>query len=421
MNTTHINKTTNWKVLLFLCIASVCSRNLLFAQHPKDSSQYSRSRIYQLGAESRPGYIFPTNPFLEGNNEKNKPVETVYSTHLKYSFHFNPDSYVNKIYRGVYQGIGIAHYNFGNKKEVGNPLALYLFQGSTIAQLSRMISLNYEWNFGISGGWEPYDEEYNSYNGMMGSSFNAYMNANFYFKQQLSSKLDLLYGATLTHFSNGNTKYPNAGLNAVDLKVGVTYNFNGDHYNLSKAFSGALPVEKFPQHISTDVVLFGSWRHKGFILGETPLSSPDTYHVAGFNINPMYNMNYNLRFGLSLDGVYDSSANIYTEDYIIGMGQPDPGYTFYKPSSLKKQLALGVSARGEYVMPYFTVGLGIGTNVLHGGGDLKGLYQTLALKIEVTRSSFIHIGYNLQNFKEPNYLMLGIGYRFGNRYPCFYR
>ena len=421
MSITEINMTKHKKIIFFLCLLFVCSKDV-FGQSPVDSAQYSRPHIYQLGFEARPGYIFPTNRFLKGENNKNKRIEEVYSTHFRYSFQFRPDSYVNKIYRGVYQGIGFAHYGFGNKEEVGNPLAIYLFQGATIAPISRRISLNYEWNFGISGGWKPYHEEFNSYNGMMGSKFNAYMNANFYFKQQLSPQFDLIYGATLTHFSNGNTQFPNAGLNATDVKIGLTYNFNRKSNNLSKALvAEVLPVQKFPRHISTDVVLFGSWRRKGFIFEETPMISPDTYHVVGFNINPMYNMNYNLRFGLSLDGVYDSSANVYTEDYIIGMGQPDPGYTFYKPSSIKNQLALGVSARGEYVMPYFTVGLGIGANVLHGGGDLKGLYQTLALKIEVTRNSFIHIGYNLQNFKEPNYLMLGVGYRFGNKYPCFYR
>ena len=197
--------------------------------------------------------------------------------------------------------------------------------------------------------------------------------------------------------------------------------FRSHNKKLSKRLAySPLLINKFPKHISTDVVLFGSWRSKGIMYNDYALASPNTYHVFGFNINPMYNMNYNLRFGLSLDGVYDSSANVYTEDYIVSSNGDDPGFTFYKPS-IKNQLALGVSARGEYVMPYFTVGLGIGANILHGGKDLKGLYQILALKIEVTRSSFIHIGYNLQDFREPNYLMLGIGYRFGNKYPCFYR
>lgn len=398
----------------------VCVIKLL-GQSSTDSAFNSRPYIYQLGIESRPGYIFRINPFLKGENNDGQPIKHLYSTHLKYSFQFQPTSYVNKIYRGVYQGIGLSHYNFSNSAEIGNPIALYLFQGATIAQFTPRLSLNYEWNFGISAGWKPYDKESNPNNGMIGSKLNAYMNANFYLKQRLSTRFDLIAGATLTHFSNGNTKFPNAGLNAVDAKVGLIYNLNEQYRKLSSLLSlKTLPINKFPKHISTDVVLFGSWRRKGLLFNDTPLSSPDTYHVFGFNVNPMYNMNYNLRFGLSLDGVYDSSANVYTEDYIISPGGDNPGYTFYKPN-LEKQLALGISARGEYVMPYFTVGLGIGTNILHGGGDLSGLYQTLALKIEVTRSSFIHIGYNLRDFKEPNYLMLGIGYRFGNKYPCFYR
>ena len=60
-------------------------------------------------------------------------------------------------------------------------------------------------------------------------------------------------------------------------------------------------------------------------------------------------------------------------------------------------------------MPYFTVGIGFGANILHGGGDLQSFYQILALKIDMTRDTFLHIGYNLKDFHEPNYLMLVIG------------
>lgn len=89
---------------------------------------------------------------------------------------------------------------------------------------------------------------------------------------------------------------------------------------------------------------------------------------------------------------------------------------FYKPP-LHQQLALGISGRAEYVMPYFTIGIGVGGNVLHGKGDLKAFYQILALKIAVTRSSFVHVGYSIHDFSTPNFLMLGVGYRFNNKYP----
>ena len=420
MNYKQISTDKVGRALLLFCLSMLCVTKLK-SQNATDSAFHSRPYIYQLGIESRPGYIFRINDFLKSENSTGKPIKHLYSTHLKYSFQFQPSSYVNKIYRGVYQGIGLTHYSINNSTEIGNPIALYLFQGATIANLSPQLSLNYEWNFGLSAGWKPYNKENNPNNGMIGSKLNAYMNANFYLKQRLSPQFDLIAGATLTHFSNGNTQFPNAGLNAIDAKVGFVYNINGDNKRFSNSSTYTpLLIKKFPKHISTDVVLFGSWRRKGVMFNDDALAAPDTYHVMGFTVNPMYNMNYNLRFGLSFDGVYDSSANIYTEDYIVSPGGNDPGHTFYKPA-IEKQLALGVSARGEYVMPYFTVGLGIGRNIVHGGGDLKGFYQILALKIEVTRSSFIHIGYNLQDFREPNYLMLGIGYRFGNKYPCFYR
>ena len=139
--------------------------------------------------------------------------------------------------------------------------------------------------------------------------------------------------------------------------------------------------------------------------GQVP--APDTYPVFGFGLAPMYNFGYKFRAGISLDGVYDGSANIRANEN---------SQEFLTPT-VDKRLALGLSARGEFVMPYFTVGIGFGANVLHGGGDMNTFYQILALKIDVWRNSYLHIGYSLSEFHDPNYLMLGIGYRFNNKRP----
>ncbi|WP_099465456.1 acyloxyacyl hydrolase [Parabacteroides provencensis] len=384
------------------------------SENKTDSTFSSHRFIHKLGIEARPAYIIPTNPFLRGENETGKLIRSSISAHLRYSFQFRPNTYTDRIYGEAYQGIGLAYYTFSEKKYLGDPFAAYIFQGARLARFSPRLSFNYEWNFGVSAGWHPYDFDYNSYNKVIGSKINAYLNVNFYLNWKLSRLFDLNAGVDLTHFSNGNTKYPNSGLNTTGLKIGLVYNFNREENFLSNS-SDHLKIPKFPHHISYDLLLFGSWRRKGVAYGDEQVASPETYPVFGFNFAPMYNINYKFRAGVSVDGVYDGSANVYTEDYIVGTEQQ-----FYKPG-LNKQLALGLSGRVEYVMPYFTVNLGIGANVLHGGGDLKALYQVLALKIEVTRSSFIHIGYNLQNFHTPNFLMLGIGYRFNNKYPTYHR
>ena len=192
----------------------------------------------------------------------------------------------------------------------------------------------------MSFGWKPYDERYNPHNSVIGSKANAYINAGVQLNWMVSRQIDLIAGVTGTHFSNGNTKFPNAGLNTMGLKVGVIYNFNRPEDALTKPTYYA-PVPKFPRHVSYDLTLFGSWRRKGVWVGSGQIASPDAYTVLGFNFAPMYNIGYKFRTGVSLDGVYDASSNVYTI--------PGNGNECYKPS-LHKQLALGISGRtqGDY-------------------------------------------------------------------------
>lgn len=52
--------------------------------------------------------------------------------------------------------------------------------------------------------------------------------------------------------------------------------------------------------------------------------------------------------------------------------------------------------------------------MIYKGDDLKGWYQIVALKTNVSRHLFLHIGYKMCKFHDPNNLMLGIGWRFGD-------
>ena len=376
-----------------------------------DTTRRERRFMHRLGAEFRPEYIFPTNPFLQSDNLTGQPIDLSLSGHFRYSFQFRPGSLPDRIYGGAYQGLGVAYYDFGNPEELGNPIAVYLFQGARIARLSPRLSFDYEWNFGLSFGWKPYSDD-NTFNKMMGSKMNAYLNVDFFLNWMVTREVDFTAGVSLSHFSNGNTKFPNAGLNSVGLRAGLTYNF-GRQSALTAPQRRLCPA--FPRHMSYDLTLFGSWRRKGIEIGDKQYAAPDAYTVLGFNFAPMYNFGYKFRAGLSLDGVYDGSANVYLADRIVPMSSTadieteNPGFD--------KQIALGISARGEFVMPYFNIGVGLGVNVLHKGGDLKSFYQMLTLKVAVTHSSYVHIGYSLRDFHMPNFLMLGVGYRFNNKYP----
>ena len=372
-----------------------------------DSVSHSLIR-HQLGFDIRPGYIVSTHSFLQGDNAQQKKIDQSLSFHFKYAFRFSKESNLGRLFPHTYQGIGISYHTFFSPAELGNPVSVYAFQGSRIAQLSPRLSFDYEWNFGASFGWKKYHPGTNAYNYVVGSKINAYINLGFLLNWQLAAGWQLTAGIDLSHFSNGNTQYPNAGVNTVGGRIGLVHTFGA---NAGTVMSGRRTTQRIKPHISYDIVLYGASKRKGVIKPDEAYLAPGSFGVLGFNFNPMYNFHQYFRAGASLDVQYDESANIkeYEADY-----NDQAEHRFYRPP-FKEQLAVGLSVRGELVMPIFTINVGIGYNVYHKCTDTQGMYQILALKTSVTRNLFLHVGYQLSKFKDPNNLMLGIGYRFHNK------
>lgn len=398
----------NLKVFI---IAGICILGgiRICAQGAETNDTVSRHRLtHEVGIDFRPVYIIPTNEFFAGENATWQPLRKSVSAHLKYSFRFHPESERGKLYPYTYQGIGVSYHSFFDKAEIGTPVSVYAFQGSRIARLSPRLSLDYEWNFGASFGWEKYHTETNSYNYVVGSRINAYINLGLLLNWHLAAGWRLTAGIDLTHFSNGNTQYPNAGVNTAGGRIGLVHTLGESAGTAMPGRPAALHIKP---HISYDVVIYGASKRKGVIKPDEAYLAPGSFGVLGFNFNPMYNFHKYFRAGASLDVQYDESANIkeYEADY-----SDQTERRFYRPP-FKEQLAIGLSVRGELVMPIFTINLGIGYNVYHKCSDTQGMYQILALKTSVTRDLFLHVGYQLSKFKDPNNLMLGIGYRFHNK------
>ena len=123
---------------------------------------------------------------------------------------------------------------------------------------------------------------------------------------------------------------------------------------------------------------------------------PGTYGVVGVNVNPMYNLNHRFNVGASLDMYYDHSANLVVDeekkksrlddsDGEVKVLAPEDYLT---TPAWYKQVTAGVSVRGEYVMPYFTINFGIGRNFINAkSGVFNGFYELLALKIGLATAS----------------------------------
>ena len=351
-----------------------------------------------------PGKLFLTNSFLKGNNEKGRKIDDCLSIYLKYGFRFNDDSYLGKIYPETYQGLGVSFNTFFDYHEIGNPIAIYLYQGSPVFRFSSNLSLGYEWNFGVSFGWKSYDENLNTYNKVVGSKVNAYMNLGLILNWKINNKFSLTPGITVSHYSNGNSYHPNKGINDIKLRIGAVYRFKADTDNSNHKLFAEDDDESSP--ISYDLILYGSVRSKT-LLSESYLV-PGKFGIAGINFNPLYRLNRYFKAGVSLDCQYDESANIK----IIRTNDDEGSKLSLSYPSFWSKVGLGLSLRGEFAMPIFSINIGLGHNFLYKGSDLNGFYQILVLKTFITDKLFLHTGYQLVNFKKPKNLMFGLGYRF---------
>lgn len=368
-------------------------------------SLYVRAGVpQQIGIDIRPGYVVPIKPFFSGNNALGKPINHSVAVHLKYAFRFSPQSRLGKEFPTAYQGIGIGYHSFPDRAELGSPVSVYVFQGARIAKLTSRLSLDYEWNFGASFGWKKYDAEQNPFNDVVGSKMNAYINLGLMLNWRLARNWNVTGGIDLTHFSNGNTNYPNAGVNTVGARVGVIRTFSAG--TADSESTPPVAASRFKPHFSYDVVAYGAARKRGIEGEYHAYMVSGSFGVVGINVSPMYNFHRNFRLGVSLDAQFDEGANI--KDHEVDQNK------FYRPA-FREQFAVGASLRAEWVMPIFSVNIGVGRNFIYKGDDTKGYYQILALKTDVTHGVFVHVGYQLSKFKDPNNLMLGLGYRFHDK------
>lgn len=355
----------------------------------------------------RSGYAFTSNGelmnrFLDRDPEDGKITHTALSWHIQYKLSGIGDS----LTRSVYQGAGLGMTTFSAPKVVGTPVSFYVLQGAPIVVVNNNLSIDYEWNFGLSTGWKKSTTGHDLHSNLVvGSKTNAYLNLGFKAIWSISGPWQLSAGIDLSHYSNGNTSWPNPGVNTIGGRIGIQYNFNHD---ISRPVSSPFRrVSHFEQKMVYDIMAFGAWRKTYFpyeragfdAVGEAYLL-PGHFGVAGLNFSPMWCFHPIFRTGVSADFQWSGCNALIYEDF-----------SYRKPDAWK-QLTLGLSARAELVMPVFTLNVGLGYGLL-GSYETRKFYQMVNLKTYFRKGLYLNVGYRLIRFRSPSNLMLGVGYTFG--------
>lgn len=398
---------------LILIFLSLVSFSALAAD--KDSTAF----VHRIGINVRPGYLSQQHEFFRGANALGRPMIATASAHLQYSFSFPSSSLLGRLYPTAYQGVGVASNTFGNHTEIGTPTAVYLFQGAQIADFGHGLSLDYEWNFGVSMGWNPFEEVGpdgaggNPANHVVGTKVNAYLNAGLMLSWHTSPCWSLSAGIDMSHFSNGDTTFPNSGVNTIGARLGVTHSFCAGESSLGNRHYGRKrPAIWFVDRWTCDVLAYGAWNEEQVEYHDREYRADGKFAVAGIHVNPLCNLWFPyLSVGAAVDIQYNESMNI--QNHIAGFNPVTDEIRFYRPL-FWEQFAVGLSLRAELQMPIFAINIGLGHNILYKGEELGGLYSLLSLKTFVTDKLFMNVGLKVSDKNCSNNLMLGLGWRFGN-------
>lgn len=127
-------------------------------------------------------------------------------------------------------GFGISGFFYSVREVenlIGDPSGVYGFIGVPLHKGKGFrFSIDLDLAAGLTYDLNPYDPITNPYNDAVGSRILYYFDFDLDFKHKLSQRLDLIYGLTFIHFSNGRTRTPNLGVNMSGINVGLRYHFN---------------------------------------------------------------------------------------------------------------------------------------------------------------------------------------------------
>ena len=147
-----------------------------------------------------------------------------------------------------------------------------------------------EWRFGAAFGWRDRsgDRDAGFLNSAISTRVTAHMGLGLKLTYALAPRWQLSLGFEATHFSNGNTSFPNSGINTIGLSFGASYVFNRIQYAEAPDY---MKQDADRPRWLLDILAYGAWRKRHVIIEEIETLLPGTYGVGGLQLSPMRKIN----------------------------------------------------------------------------------------------------------------------------------
>lgn len=355
-----------------------------YAQKHRNSGLYLETHATQ-------GIVLQSNDFVRGENREEIPINDFSATDIRIGWQTQGDKAWHHTHNLPYYGLGIHNIVFSNAEEIGYPAALYFFFGAPFYRKAKS-SFDYEFSFGLSHNWKPYDRVDNPFNLAIGSYRNAYVDAKLKYVRYLSKRISLDAGIRLTHFSKGAMKFPNAGINLYAPFVGIRYNL----IVKESIPREQLKVQKIDNRDEMNIILASGKR------SVRNTETPNQHMVSLINMSFEYLKPANslFKYGLGLDVGIDQNRNLSIDGDNIEL------------ASKSKQLFSSVSVLGQFRANRLAVQAGIGYEIFNNDKlhFSNVVHQKIGLRFHVHNNFFAGIAIKAQNFSRADYIEWSVGY-----------
>jgi hypothetical protein len=391
-----MKRSRNKGILLVLLLFTFSSGT--FAQTSSwTSEEYPKSSLFLRG-DYEYGFV------LVGENDLPPDINQVMGGNIEVGWQTAGRNVYDRIMGYPAFGFGFLTYGYPQTGTLGKPNAFYMFLNSPIKRWDRW-AFNWILRLGMSYNWEPSDAVFNTGHLALGSFRNLYIAGGFEGQYLFGERSSIAAGFKFSHFSNGQSSLPNAGMNLLTPHVSYKYDLNG---GARPAYARNKPGE-FDDKSMEYYFTIGSGIRQVFFTKAGSALVPQvgvSYPVYNLSVAAQYHYTWAGKFGGGLDFIYWGA---YDPDYTVDQG----GIVKAVEHPFADHLQLGVFVSYEFVLANFSIYAQPGYRIIRK--EYKNMppdfYQHLALKYHVN-DLILGVAIRAVNFGQAEYIEWNIGYRF---------
>jgi len=391
------------KTILFILLATIVMAQETNSQ--KDKTYTFLRTGYQAGS------VLQTSEFLQGENATGVPVDYYQSLRIEFGWQTNGDADWHQVFNNPSYGFGVYGANFFNAPEIGTPSAIYGFFNWPFKRFKKS-AFSAEFGFGLAYDWEEFDPEGNPYNLVIGAGKSVYIDVGVKYTYEISKHLDISGQLSFSHFSNGSTKQPNAGINLIAPRINLSYNFQGERPKFVKR---ELPEFKTKYEIVTSLTYGSKSNVYDVIDPKSANEGADEYDslrresfdvytfIATFNKQ----ISYNTKLGVGLDFAIDNSLGVQYKY------NPQTDEKEKIDSEMSDKIRMGIFAQYSLVISDLEGLVGFGYYIIgENPGSLPKFYQRLGGRYYIFDDFSAGLNLRFYDFSRADNMEFNIGYRF---------